>query len=199
MGETGAIIGGAGSLLGGAASVASVVNGKNAQEKNTKALQDLIGQTTSDATGIMRQTSPLRSLTAGNLAAVLGGGRTDQLRVFAPEREALESQFGRARDNLIGGGTPGGQMNRSLADLEIARAQSVAGLESDVRRRAFEDSLRIGFGAAPQSVFPTFAGAGNALANLAGQGAAQASAGGAGLGQIAGLGALMAMKQGGNK
>jgi hypothetical protein len=197
VGDTGSIIGGVGSALGGAASVASVVNGKSAQEKNTRALNDLIGQTTSDATGIMRQTSPLRSLTAGNLINVLSGGRTGNLRVFAPEREALEQQFTRADENLIANGARGGMLDRSRADLNIARAQAVGGLESDVRRRAFEDALRIGFGAAPAATFPTFQGAQNALAGLANAGAQQQAAGGAGLGSIAGIGALLAMKNGG--
>ena len=190
----GNLLGGAGALLGAGASAFSAVQGKQAQEQATKELRNLIGQTTSDATGIMRQTSPLRSLTAGNIAAVLGGGRTDQLRVFAPEREALETQFGRARENVVAGGSRGGMLDRTLSDLDVARAQSVAGLESDVRRRAFEDALRIGFGAAPAASFPAFAGASNALANLAGQGAQQQAAGGAGLGNAAGLAALLALK-----
>lgn len=193
-GDVGSVLAGAGSLVGAGASVASIVQGKEAQERNRRDLQNLIGQTTSDATGIMRQTSPLRSLTVGNLVPVLAGERTDNLRVFAPEREALESQFGRARENIIATGSRGGMLNRNLADLEIARAQAVGGLESDVRRRAFEDSLRIGFGAAPATVFPAFSGASNALATLSGQDQAQIASGGAGLGTSAGIAALLAMK-----
>ena len=197
MGDIGSILGGTGALLGAGASAFGAVQGKQAQEKATRELRNLIGQTTSDATGIMRQTSPLRSLTAGNLAAVLTGGRTDMLRVMAPEREALETQFGRARENIVAGGTRGGMLDRNLADLDVARAQSVTGLESDVRRRAFEDALRIGYGAAPSVAFPAFSGASASLANLANAGAAQQAAGGAGLGNLAGLGALLALKQGG--
>lgn len=196
MSDLGSILAGGGSLLGAGSSIASGLSGKQAQKRNTKALEELIGQTTSDATGIMRQTSPLRSITAANLIDVLSGGRTSNLQVFAPEREAIESQFGRARGNLIAGGQPGGQLNRSMADLNIARAQSVSGLEADVRRRAFEDALRIGYGAAPAAVFPAFQGSQGALLGLASQGANQQAGAGAGLGSIAGLGALMALKQG---
>lgn len=194
MGNYGAALGGAGSVLGAGASIYGTVQGKQAQEKATKALRDILGQQTSSAQGILAQTGPLRSLTATNLAEVLGGGRTDMLRVMAPEREALEAQYGRARENIIAGGERGGMLNRSLADLETARAQSVAGLESDVRRRAFEDALRIGFGAAPSTVFPAFQGAASTLGGMAQMGAQQQAAGGAGLGSAAAVGALLAMK-----
>lgn len=190
----GSALAGGGAAVGAGASIFSGIQGKKTQQQNTKALQDLIGTTTSDATGIMKQTSPLRSLTAANLAAVLGGGRTDQLQVFAPEREALESQFGRAKENLIAGGQQGGQLNRSLNDLNIARAQSVSGLEADVRRKAFEDSLRIGFGVAPSTVFPAYQGAQGALLGLSNQGAQQQAAAGSSLGSTAAIGALLAMK-----
>lgn len=197
MGESiGPILGGVGGLLGGAASASSIFSGKADREKDTRALRDLIGRTTSDATGILTQTSPLRSLSVANLAAVLGGGRTENLRVFAPERETVEQQFRRADENLVAGGVRGGALDRSRADLNIARAQTLGGMESDVRKRAFEDALRIGFGAAPSVAFPAFAGSANALSNLAAAGGARESAGGAGLGSLAGIGALLALKQG---
>ena len=197
MGSTGTVLAGAGSLLGGAASIASVISGKNAQEANTRAMRQILDTSTTSAEGILGQTAPLRSATAATLFDVLTGGRNENLRVFAPEREAIESQFGRARENIIAT-TParGGQLNRTLADVEIARAQSVSGLESDVRKRAFEDALRIGFQVAPATVFPSFQGATSTLATLAGQGAELQAAGGAGLGQVAAVGALLAMKQG---
>lgn len=192
----GGIIGGAGSLLGGAASVANVINGKNAQGDATEALKKLTNLNTSTAEGILGQTAPLRAITAADLASVLTGGRTGNLRVFAPERESLEQQFSRARDNLVAGGSRGGVLTHSLNDLNIARAQSVSGLDADVRRRAFEDALRIGFGAAPQTIFPAFSGSANVLSNLANTGANEAAAGGAGLGSAAGVGALLALKNG---
>jgi len=196
MGSTGSILAGAGSLLGGAASIASVISGKNAAEENTRALRQITDLSTSSAEGILSQTAPLRAVTAASLFDTLTGGRNETLRVFAPEREAVESQFSRARENIIGT-TParGGQLTRALADVEVARAQSVSGLEADVRKRAFEDALRTGFQVAPATVFPTFQGATGTLAALASQGAELQAAGGAGLGQIAGLGAILAMKK----
>jgi len=196
MGDWGSIIGGVGSAAGAGASIFSGIQGKEAQDKATKQLRDILGQQTSSAQGILAQTGPLRSMTASQIAAVLGGGRTEQLRVFAPEREAIESQFGRARENIVAGGSRGGMLDRSLADVNVARAQSVSGLESDVRRKAFEDALRIGYGAAPSTVFPAFQGASSTLAMLAGQGAQQQSAAGAGLGSSAAIMALLAGKGG---
>lgn len=197
MGDIGSIIGGVGAAAGAGSSIASGLQGKKAQSAYQKQLNDLIGQTTGSADQIMKSTSPLRSLTTANLAAVLGGARTDQLQVFAPERQALEAQFGRAKDNIIAGGQFGGQLNRSLSDLESNRAQAIAGLEADVRRKAFEDALRVGFGVAPQQVFGAFGGATSALANQANMAAQQQASAGAGLGQSAALGALLSLK--GNK
>ena len=197
MGDSiGPILTGAGGLLGGAASVGSIINGKSAAKDNTEALKRLTNLNTSSAEGILGQTSPLRSLTAANLAAVLSGGRTDNLRVFAPERETVEQQFTRGRENLIAGGVRGGSLDRSLADLEVGRAQTLSGMESDVRRRAFEDAIRVGFGAAPNTAFPAFAGSANVLSRLAASGDANAASGGAGLGQLAGIGALLSLKAG---
>lgn len=197
MGDTGTALTGAGSLLGGAASIASVIQGKEAQEASQRALDRILRTQTTSAEGILGQTSPLRAVTAGSLFDVLTGGRNANLRVFAPEREALESQFRQARENILAT-TParGGQLNKLLADTEVARAQSIGGLESNVRQRAFEDSLRIGFGAAPTAVFPAFQGATGTLAGLAGQGAQLQAAGGAGLGSLTAVGALLALKQG---
>jgi hypothetical protein len=191
----GPILGGVGSAAGAGASIYSIVQGKNAQEANQRALDQIFKQQSGLSSDIISQTNPLRQLTAASLFDVLNGGRNANLRVFAPERESLEGQFTQARANIIGN-TPnqGGQLNKSLADLDVARAQSVAGLETNVRQRAFEDALRTGFGVAPQSVFPAFSGASNTLAQLSGQGIQQQMAGGQGLGSVAALGTLMSMK-----
>lgn len=194
MSYAGPIISGVGTGVGAGASIYGIIQGKKAQDQATKALRDILGQQTSDARGIMAQTGPLRSITATNLAEVLGGGRTQDLRVFAPEREAIEGQFTQARNNLLATGERGGQLNSQLNQLNVARAQSVSGLESNVRQKAFEDALRIGYGVAPSVSFPAFQGASNTLSGLAGMGQQQQAAGGAGLGSVAALGALMTMK-----
>lgn len=191
----GPILGGVGSAAGGAASIYSIIQGKNAQEANQNALNKILNSSVNSAEGIMGQTNPLRQITASSLFNVLSGNNDPNMRVFAPERESLEGQFSQARNSIISN-TPnqGGQLNKSLSDLEVARAQSVAGLQSNVRQKAFEDALRTGFGVAPQTVFPAFQGATSILANQANMGAQQQAAGGAGLGSIAALGTLLSMK-----
>src|SRR5437867_516489 len=120
MGDVGTIIGGTGALLGGAASVASTISGKEAQDRAQSQLQKILNTQTSSAEGILGQTSPLRSVTTANLLDVLTGGTNANLGFQAPTREAVESQFRNARENIISS-TPnqGGQLNKSLADLEI--------------------------------------------------------------------------------
>lgn len=194
----GPILGGVGAAAGGAASIASIVNGKNAQEANQRALDKILNQQVGTANEIIGQTNPLRNITGASLFNVLSGNQDPNLRVFAPEREALEGQFSQARNAIISN-TPnqGGQLNKSLSDLEVARAQSVAGLQTNVRQKAFEDALRVGYGVAPQTVFPAYQGATSTLAQLSGQGIAQQASGGQGLGSVAAIGALLSMK--GNK
>ncbi len=194
MSYAGPVLSGVGSAAGAGASIYGILQGKKAQDAATKALGDILGQQTSNAQGILRQTGPLRSLTATNLAQVLAGGRTDNLRVFAPEREAIEGQFTQARNNLLATGERGGLMSSNLNNLNIARAQAVSGLESDVRKNAFENSLRIGFGVAPSVVFPTMSNAAGLFGQQQAMAQQQQAAGGAGLGSIAALGTLMSMK-----
>ena len=139
----GSLLAGAGTAAGGAASASSIFSGKNQQGEMTDAIKQLMGTTNSSAQGILNQTAPLRAATAGTLFDVLTGGRNSNLRVFAPERETVESQFGRARDNMLNTGVRGGELNTSLANLNMARAQTLGGLEADVRKNAFVDGCDI--------------------------------------------------------
>lgn len=198
MGDFGSIIGGAGAAAGGAASIAQFFQGKDASDQakdllgqQSEAAQRLFNMQMANAMKLQRQTGPLRTGVAGILRGVLAGGRGGPFQIFAPEREMVEQQFGRARENIVAGGQRGGMLQRSLTDLDIGRAQTLGGMESDIRRRGFEDALRVGFGVAPSVQFPSFGG--EALANL---GASQQASAGAGLGSIAGIGALLALKQG---
>ena len=111
------------------------------------------------------QTAGLRTGTLSTLEALLRGERPATMRVFAPEREAIESQFGRARENIISG-TParGGLMSRLLADVETERAQALGAQEAGVRREGFEQALRLGWGAPGTAL----SGLGSAAASFGG-------------------------------
>lgn len=112
-------------------------------------------------------TRPLRTDTVDTLTRVLRGERPQNFRVFAPEREALESQFTNAREATISGSPArGGAMSNQLRDLEVARALGISSQEADVSRRGFAAALETGFGT-PSTALSGVLGAGN----LSGQGA----------------------------
>jgi hypothetical protein len=139
---------------------------------------------------VFQQTSGLRSSTVDTLQQVLAGGRPANMSVFAPEREAVERQYGRARENIIAT-TParGGQLNRMLTDADLARAGTLGALEADIRRNAFNQSLSLGFGAGPAiglGAYDSSSRIFDAVANRGDQGAKGASSG---AGSLAGLGA----------
>jgi len=142
---------------------------------------------------LFETTSGLRSETLGTLNRVLAGERPENFRIFAPEREAVESQFRSARENIIASSPArGGQLNRLLAGTDIARAQTLGGMEADVRRSAFEQSLGLGF----QTPVVSLAGLGSAagIFGAAANRSQQDVAGGkSGAGSLVGLAAAAAI------
>lgn len=146
------------------------------------------------ATELMGQTAPTREASIGTINDVLAGGRPENMRVFAPEREAVESQFHNAKENLMESiPARGGELNRRLVDLNIGRASALGGLEAGVRRDAMNQALQVGF----QAPATAMAGLGNAGA-LYGQNAGLASQReqaekqgvGSSIGTIAGIAAM---------
>lgn len=134
----------------------------------------------------MGETALTRKLVLAPIEATLLGMRPTQLPVFAPAREALESQFKVARENVIGT-TParGGQLNQALIDLEQNRAKAVAGVESDLAMKMFDTGAQIGFGAVPAGT----SGLSQAVQGLSGLAQAQAqqeTGKGAGMGGLFG-------------
>src|SRR5258708_5326678 len=114
MGDSiGPILTGVGATLGAGSSIANTISGKQAQSDARNQLNKILNTQTSTAEGILGQTSPLRSVTTGNLLDVLTGGTNQNLGFQAPTREAIESQFNNARENIIST-TPnqGGQLNK---------------------------------------------------------------------------------------
>ncbi|MBI3937144.1 MAG: hypothetical protein HY323_09220 [Betaproteobacteria bacterium] len=126
--------------------------------------------------------------------SILRGERPSTLKVFAPERETLEAQFGRARENVIGT-TParGGLLTRMLGDLETERARAVTGLESDVRKAAFPMAASLAFGA-PLSALPGISAAGAQFGDLAERLAQEQAGFGRTVGQTAAKIGMMAAK-----
>ena len=97
------------------------------------------------ARALFEETSPLRKGLIGSFGKRLGvtTGFEDQAAdsaLFgptAPEREAVESQYGRARENVLAR-VPGrgSDLRKALTNVETARASNVSGLEADATNRA---------------------------------------------------------------
>ena len=104
-----------------------------------------------------------------------------------PEREVLESQFGRARENILAGGSRGGLLREQLAGADIARARGVADITGRGRERALRFASGIGFeGPSLTNAGSQLGMAGQSLAQMAGAQEAQQSQLGMGAGQLAG-------------
>ena len=164
--------------------------GNRGERRQGKAADSLLDM----STRLFESTDPARMQVLGNINGVLSGARPENMRVFAPEREAVESQFKNARENLLETiPARGGELNRRLVDLNIGRAQAIGNLEADVRRDAMNKAMQVGFGAAPTAL----GGLGNA-GSIYGQNAAlaqqreQAQKQGMGstIGSIAGIAAM---------
>lgn len=125
------------------------------------------------------------------LLAILRGESPSMMAAFGPIRQTLESQFGRARENILGN-TPirGGQLGQSLANLEMSRASDIFGLESGIRRDAFNQALSAGF-QLPQAAIGNFTN----LAQLQSQRSMMGQQGaGQKAGQMKGAITMMALK-----
>jgi len=139
------------------------------------------------------ETAGLRSGTTDVLNRVLAGERPEQFRIFAPEREAVESQFRNARESILAS-TParGGQLNTLLANTDLARAGTLSQMDADIRRSAFDQALRTGYGVPALSL----GGLGSA-GGIFGQQVAGAEGGASGknssAGSLVGLAAALAL------
>lgn len=168
----------AGSLFGG--------DGDNDAEEAAARNSDLQARI---ARALFKQSAPLRADTFTTLMGVLRGKRPLNLRVFAPEREALEAQYGNVREGILSSTDRGGLQQRLLNDARIARAQGVVGLESDVRRQAFGQALGIATGM-PQIALGGLSSAAGTQAALAGINQQAQAAQGQNFGSLAALGLL---------
>src|SRR3972149_1018168 len=92
------------------------------------------------------------------------------------ERDVLESQFGRARENILSGSPArGGALNTSLANLESQRALGVTGLVQSQQQQQIENMFRTA-GVATGQTQLSLGGLGQAGGTLAAAGAASQQA-----------------------
>jgi len=142
--------------------------GKERVERAEAHERDLAGTQEQIAREMFGQTAGLRGGSVDTLQRVLAGERPENFRIFAPEREAVESQFRTARENIIASSPArGGQLNELLAGTDRARAQTLGGMEADIRRQAFLQALSVGFGAAPAIGLGAFQNAGQLFSTIA--------------------------------
>jgi hypothetical protein len=156
-----------------------------AEEQESRAGRRLLGF----GSDLFTQTAGLRIGTVDILQRVLAGERPETFRVFAPEREAVESQFRNVRENILATmPARGGQLSRLLAEAEVGRARTLGELEADVRRRGMEQALGVGFGV-PGTAFAGIQGAGGIFGTAAGRAQQDVQAKNQSIGQIAGIAA----------
>lgn len=135
--------------------------------------------------------TPFREAVTPQLLAILRGESPSLMSAFGPIRQSLESQYGRARENILEN-TPlrGGQLGQSLAGLEMGRASDVFGLESSIRQNAFNQALQAGF-QLPQAASNILGNAAGTFSNLGALQSQRNTAGQQGAGQF--LGKLLSL------
>jgi hypothetical protein len=118
------------------------------------------------------ESTPLRQALTGAAESRLGmtptfpqgAGMAGLFGPSAPERQAAESQYNVAKENIIGN-TPnrGSDLNRALAGNENNRAAAITGLEADATNRA----LNLGSSVAFQAPGTALTGLSNATTHAA--------------------------------
>jgi len=131
---------------------------------------------------LVGQTDPLRKELIGDAEGFLTGGRdVTALPEFAAFKGSAESQFGRAKDNIIANTPEGGGLIAALTQLEGDRASNQANFTGALAGGEIDRALQLGtFGAAAGS-----SGLGSAAAIQSNRAAAESAqnagkAGGAG-------------------
>jgi hypothetical protein len=117
------------------------------------------------------ETTPLRQSLTGAAEARLGlqptfpqgAGMAGLFGPSAPERQTAENQYNIAKQNIMGQGVRGSDLNRALAGNENNRAAAITGLEADATNRA----LNLGSSVAFQAPAQTLTGLSNATTHAA--------------------------------
>ena len=157
---------------------------QTAEQQESGAAQDL--QTI--GLGLWNATSSLRASTEQTLNQVLGGGRPENMRIFAPEREAVENQVRVARENILSTTpTRGGQLNQALTNVELARAGTLGQMEADIRRQAFREALGVGF-QVPAAAIGAISRAGDIFGGQTNRGMQETFGKNRSIGSLAGMG-----------
>jgi len=138
----------------------------------------------------------------GQLTSFLGEGTLPQALQFpfASSRDALENQFGVAREATISRtGARGGQLVDALGDLEQGRARAVGQLpllELPLRESLFNQSLQIASGS-PVAASSVAGASGDLFSRISAQAAQEQQAFGESMGSASAIAAKAAMKGGG--
>jgi len=144
--------------------VGSLSSGKNAADDQGAAA----AKAKQVAMHLFGQTEPLRVGVVQTLTDLIGGKPLGQIQGYAPSREALESQFNVANQNIMNSvPNRGGLLSSELAQSQLARAQSVGMLDAQLRQQAFGQASNIGF-QTPALTLGGLSSAGNIFGNQAG-------------------------------
>ncbi len=151
------------------------------------------------AMGLYNQTQPLRTGLLGQYKSILSGNYNPETSsqygpMFATGKESLESQYGNARENVMGSVPRGGELTSALTSLEGARAQDVGMLPMQISSQIMQDLENKLYGTAWNAPGQAMGGMGSAAGTYGNRLAAWEQAQGtqtAGLGQ--GIGTLLGL------
>lgn len=158
------------------------------RKKNTPADTSNADALARIATDLYTKTDPLRTALIGRSNDFLSGNLdVTKSPMFGSLKDAVDTQFQRAKSNTIGTTPAGGALTSALSDLEGSRASTMTQGIGDLAKGELDRSFGLATGLLPQTTGGLGTAAGiqaNAFAQQQAQSAASKQGAGAGLGML---------------
>lgn len=95
---------------------------------------------------LFQETTPMRQNLEGQLMGATQGKMPEAYSpVYGAGKGAIESQYGTARENIIGSTPRGGAQTQALSNLEFARAGDLGDLTANLSQDAYNKAYGVAF------------------------------------------------------
>lgn len=155
----------AGALLG------SSVGNELMPSSSQNQISDLISSASGMGQAYWAETDPLRRSVIDRLSKFMSGNFDPTASpMYAPMKQAVEQQYGTAKNNIMSSLPGGGTLLDSLADLETNKAKSLTDMISQIVSDEYSKAYGLASGSPQTSMAGLSAalGGGNALTGMAG-------------------------------
>jgi len=153
-----------GALLGGGLMGGKDGGGGSADQ--TSAASNAMAQIAGD---LYKTTDPLRKNMVGGFEDFMEGGFDPTgTPMYGAGKQALETQYGTAKESIMSNLPKGGALLNALAGADISKAGDMATMSGNISQDVYNKAYGMATGA-PQTAISGYGGAANAMSGLAGQ------------------------------